>query len=90
VVYRAGGTGRVREPARRVPHLRRRAYYRDPDGNQVELLVDNFPTVEKLDAFFRGGAFAKNPIGVNFDPEWLLARFRRGDPTAELVKQGSA
>ena len=65
-------------------------YYRDPDGNQVELQVDNFPTAEALDTFFRGGSFAENPIGVNFDPERLLERFQRGDPVAELVKQGSA
>jgi catechol-2,3-dioxygenase len=65
-------------------------YYRDPNGNQVELQVDNFPTVEDLDTFFRSGSFAKNPIGVNFDPERLLERFRRGDPVAELVRQGSA
>jgi catechol-2,3-dioxygenase len=65
-------------------------YYRDPDGNQVELQVDNFPTVEELDAFIRGGTFAANPIGVPFDPTRLLERFRRGDPVHELVKQGSA
>jgi catechol-2,3-dioxygenase len=65
-------------------------YYRDPDGNQVELQVDNFPTVEELDAFFRSGSFAANPIGVNFDPERLLERFRHGDPVSELVRQGSA
>jgi catechol-2,3-dioxygenase len=65
-------------------------YFRDPDGNQVELQVDNFPTADALHAFFRSGAFAKNPIGVEFDPERLLERFRRGDPTSELVKQGSA
>ena len=65
-------------------------YYRDPDGNQVELQVDNFPDAAALHAFFRSGSFAENPIGVVFDPERLLARFRRGDPVEELVKQGSA
>ncbi len=65
-------------------------YYRDPDGNQVELQIDNFPTAEALAAWFQSGAFADNPIGVVFDPERLLARFRNGDPVAELVQQGSA
>jgi catechol-2,3-dioxygenase len=65
-------------------------YYRDPDGNQVELQVDNFPAVETLHAWFRSGAFAANPIGVTFDPERLLARWRRGDPVEELVRQGAA
>jgi len=65
-------------------------YYRDPDGNQIELQVDNFPNQAALHAWFRSGAFAANPIGVNFDPDVLLARLERGDPLAELVQQGSA
>lgn len=64
-------------------------YFRDPDGNQVELQVDNFPSVEALNAWFRTDAFAKNPIGVDYDPEKLLARFRAGEPLAELVLQAS-
>jgi catechol-2,3-dioxygenase len=62
-------------------------YYRDPDGNQVELQIDNFERTEDLHAWFRSGAFADNPIGVNFDPEKLLARFRSGVPVSELVRQ---
>lgn len=58
-----------------------------PDGNQVELQVDNFPSAETLAAWFRSGAFARNPIGVTFDPERLLARYRAGEPMAELVKR---
>ena len=65
-------------------------YYRDPDGNQIELQIDNFTTQADLDAFFSSGAFAENPIGVEFDPEALLARFERGDPVEELIVQGSA
>lgn len=37
-----------------------------------------------------GNRFAENLIGVNFDPERLLERFRSGDPVSELVRQGSA
>lgn len=65
-------------------------YYRDPDGNQIELQIDNFANAAEFEAFARTGAFQKNPIGVEFDPDTLLERFRRGDPLAELVKQGSA
>lgn len=65
-------------------------YYRDPNGVQVELQIDNFPSVDELNAWMRSGAFKKNPIGVEFDPEVLCARFERGDPPAELVLQGSA
>jgi catechol-2,3-dioxygenase len=62
-------------------------YYRDPDGNQVELQIDNFESTEALNAWFRSGAFAENPIGVEFDPEELVARYRAGVPHEELVRR---
>ena len=65
-------------------------YYRDPDGNRIELQIDNFETMEEADAFVQSDVFAENPIGVEFDPDVLVERFRRGDPHRELVKQGSA
>jgi catechol-2,3-dioxygenase len=65
-------------------------YYRDPDGNQIELQIDNFETDAELDVFFESGAFAANPIGVEFDPERLLERYENGDALAELIAQGSA
>lgn len=65
-------------------------YFRDPNGVQVELQVDNFDDVETLNGWMRSDAFARNPIGVDFDPEVLCQRFDRGDPLAELLQQGSA
>ncbi len=65
-------------------------YYRDPDCNQIELQIDNFASAAELEAFFRSGAFEENPIGIEFDPDRLLERLRRGDPVSELIKQGSA
>jgi catechol-2,3-dioxygenase len=63
-------------------------YYRDPDGNQIELQVDNYPTVEALNAWFRSGAFARNPIGVDFDPDELVRKFNAGVPVEQLVRRG--
>ena len=63
-------------------------YFRDPDGNQVELQIDNCSLAE-ADAFVRSEAFAKNPIGVPFDADTLLARFRSGEPVAELTRYPS-
>ena len=65
-------------------------YYEDPDRCRVEFQVENFPTKEELQAFMRSETFAKNPIGVNFDPEKLVERYENGDPLEELVMQGSA
>ena len=53
-------------------------YYQDPNGHRVELQIDNFETTEALNAWFRTPAFAENPIGVEFDPEVLVARHREG------------
>jgi catechol-2,3-dioxygenase len=60
-------------------------YYKDPDGSRVELQVDNFPTAEETNRWIRSGEFAKNPIGVVFDPEELLARYRAGEPMEQLT-----
>jgi catechol-2,3-dioxygenase len=64
-------------------------YYRDPDGNQVELQVDNFATLEELAAWFATGAFAENPIGVEFDPDELVARYEAGEPVEALTARGT-
>jgi len=51
-------------------------YYRDPDGNQVELQIDNFDSSEALHEYFRSGAFNENPIGTNIDVADLVARVK--------------
>jgi catechol 2,3-dioxygenase-like lactoylglutathione lyase family enzyme len=65
-------------------------YYRDPDGNRVELQIDNFDSVAELKGFFQSDAMRKNPIGVTFDPEELARDFHRGVPEAELKKYDAA
>ena len=61
-------------------------YYRDPDGNKVELQIDNFATAEELKGFFRSNDFSKNPIGVSFDPDELARQYHAGVPESELKK----
>ena len=60
-------------------------YYRDPDGNAVELQVDAYPTKEAAAAYFRTEAFRQNPVGVPFDPEAMLRAYEAGLPEAELL-----
>ena len=60
-------------------------YYRDPDGNSVELQVDRYKTKEECSAYFTTDAFRKNPIGVAFDPAKLTAAYEAGMPEAELM-----
>ena len=64
-------------------------YYRDPDGNAVELQVDNY-SKEEAKAWMNSPAFNDNPLGIDYDPERLAARFEAGDPIEELLQQGSA
>ena len=60
-------------------------YYADPDGNQMEFQADCFGTNDEANAFMHGPHFETNPIGVEFDPEVLLARLRAGAPESELL-----
>ena len=65
-------------------------YYEDPDGNRLELQVDNFDSNEALMDWIGGGEFDSNPIGVEFDPDVLERLVRAGVPRAELIRRGSA
>lgn len=61
-------------------------YYRDPDGNRMEFQVDACTAAEG-EAFMNSEAFAANPVGVEYDPEDLLARLEGGgDPKSLLVR----
>lgn len=65
-------------------------YYRDPDGNELELQVDNYDDIHEAAKYFYSDAFAANPIGVDFDPDLLLAKMRSGEPVSDLLRQGAA
>ncbi len=60
-------------------------YYADPDGNQMEFQVDCFDTSDEANAFMEGPHFALNPIGVEYDPEALLALLRAGVPEQTML-----
>lgn len=61
-------------------------YYRDPEGNRIELQVDAFTTMTEGKAYMRSEAFSTNPIGVIFDPEDLLRRFKAGETAESLLR----
>ena len=60
------------------------AYYRDPDGNQIELQVDAM-SMEDTDGFMRSPLFAANPIGINVDFDDLIARYKSGASEAAIL-----
>jgi len=60
-------------------------YYADPDGNQMEFQADCFDSNEGANGFMHGPNFELNPIGVEFDPEAMIARLRAGESEADLL-----
>ena len=60
-------------------------YYRDPDGNFVELQSDNFGDWQQSSDFMRTSKdFQANPIGTFFDPDKVAAAHQAGQAFAEL------
>ena len=55
-------------------------YYHDPDRNSVELFGSDFDTEEEYLGYFKTESFAKNPSGIDVDPEEFVGRFRNGVP----------
>jgi hypothetical protein len=62
-------------------------YYRDPDGNKVELQVDNL-TMEQADEFMQSLACRQNPVGIPFDPDDLVRMYESGAPISDLIANG--
>lgn len=64
-------------------------YYRDPDGNMVELQIDNVAPDEATQ-YMRGEEFSRDPFGPSFDPDAMLAALRSGTPVPELTTRAWA
>ena len=64
-------------------------YYADPDGNQMEFQVDCFATGDEAQAFMQGPRWDANPIGVEYDPDELLAKLRAGVPESDLLPRNA-
>jgi catechol-2,3-dioxygenase len=64
-------------------------YYTDPDGNRLELQVDNFGDWRASTEFMRDSSeFASDPLGPFFDPDAVLAAWRAG-VTVEEIRAGT-
>ena len=66
-------------------------YYADPDGNNVELQVDNFGDWAKSTEWMRTSPeFKANPIGQFLDPEQVIADHQAGMSHAEIHAKAMA
>ena len=67
-------------------------YYRDPEGNHVELQADTFGDWEKSTQWMRtADDFRANPIGTFFDPEQVYQAHRGGesfDTLSQAMRRG--
>ena len=73
------------EPRQPVQHgVTTSLYYRDPDGNDIELQVDNFATAAEATAYMKGPEYDADPIGVAYRPELMVEARRAGVPASEL------
>ena len=65
-------------------------YYRDPDGNHVELQADTFPTLAEGKRYIaENKEFAENAIGIEFDPEALIDAYESGVPMSTILRRGA-
>jgi catechol 2,3-dioxygenase-like lactoylglutathione lyase family enzyme len=62
-------------------------YYKDPDGSRIELQAENFESLEACMRWMESDEFAANPLGVIFDPDELLARYRSGEAVEKLAER---
>jgi len=74
------------EPAFCLDHgLTISLYYKDPEGNYIELQSDNFSDWKKSTEFMRTSPdFAANPIGTFFDPALVFEVNKTGIEFKEL------
>jgi catechol-2,3-dioxygenase len=73
------------EPAVPIQHgVTTSLYYRDPDGNFVELQVDNFAAANDATAYMEGEEYDRDPVGVSFSPDLMITERRNGVPAEQL------
>ncbi len=58
-------------------------YYRDPDGNGVELSIDNVEK-SKWHDWMRNGMSKENPVGTLIDADELTRKYHAGVPESEI------
>lgn len=60
-------------------------YYRDPDGNMVELQIDNFATPDEATAYMESEEYDLDFIGPSFDPDQMDKALAEGTPAELLI-----
>ena len=64
-------------------------YYRDPDGNLVEIFYEHWRNDQEFTEEVAKKGFPEEPVGTNMDIEVLYQMFKDGVSYEELVKKGN-
>ena len=64
-------------------------YYRDPDGNLVEIFYEHWRNEEEFRTEVGTRGFPEEPVGTNMDIERLYEMYKSGVPYEEIVKKGN-
>ncbi|EOM76875.1 biphenyl 2,3-dioxygenase [Rhodococcus rhodnii] len=79
------------QPATPVQHgVTTSLYYRDPDGNFVELQIDNFADPDEATAYMNGPDYEEDGVGPAFDVVRMIEARRAGASVAELTTRSWA
>lgn len=66
-------------------------YYKDPDGNMIELQVDNFGDWDKSREYMGNSQeMMKNPLGVQVDPDLMIVAANGGASHDDLHRRALA
>jgi catechol-2,3-dioxygenase len=60
-------------------------YYRDPDGNTVELQIDNFATADEATGYMSSDEYTSDPVGPSFDPDVMRSALADGASPRDLT-----
>lgn len=60
-------------------------YYQDPDGNRVELQIDNFENMDDATQLMTD-RYETNALGTEFDPQDAFDRMRAGEDVRDLTR----
>ena len=63
-------------------------YYKDPDGNLVEIFFEHFSSAEEFKNNISPD-FEDEPIGTNMDVEVLYEMYKAGNDFSELITKGN-
>ena len=64
-------------------------YYKDPDGNLVELFFEHWTNDEEYKNEISARGFPEEPVGTNMDIDILYQMYKNGESLKNLTKKGN-